>query len=132
MLRIAVCDDSPQFLQTAAELVNGWATQRNFPVEINTYQNGDDLLEANSASRFDIVFLDIIMPLLNGMDTARELRENDTVIRIIFLTSSPEFALDSYDVKAQGYLLKPVSGDKIYSALDECAEFLVKEPENMY
>ena len=51
MLRIAVCDDSPQFLKTAAELVNDWATQRNFPVEINTYQNGDDLLEANSASR---------------------------------------------------------------------------------
>ena len=131
MLRIAVCDDSPQFLQTAADLVSAWAAQRNIPAEISTYQNGDELLEANSAKRFDIVFLDIIMPLLNGMDTARELRENDTVIRIIFLTSSPDFALDSYDVKAQGYLLKPVSGDKIYSALDECAEFLVKEPENM-
>ena len=125
MLRIAVCDDSPQFLQTAADLVSAWAAQRNIPAEISTYQNGDELLEANSAKRFDIVFLDIIMPLLNGMDTARELRENDTVIRIIFLTSSPEFALDSYDVKAQGYLLKPVSSDKIYSALDESAEFLV-------
>ena len=62
MLRIAVCDDSPQFLQTAADLVSAWAAQRNIPAEISTYQNGDELLEANSAKRFDIVFLDIIMP----------------------------------------------------------------------
>ena len=131
MLRIAVCDDSPQFLQTAADLINSWSRQRNIPIGLCAFSNGDELLKANSAERFDIVFLDIIMPLLNGMDTARELRQNDTVIRIIFLTSSPEFALDSYDVKAQGYLLKPVSSERIYSALDESAEFLVKEPENM-
>lgn len=55
----------------------------------------------------DIILLDIVMPLLNGMDTARELRAQDTAVKIIFLTSSPEFALESYEVRAQDYLLKP-------------------------
>lgn len=131
MLRIAVCDDSPQFLQTAAELINTWSGERNIPIELHTFGDGDELLETNAAARFDIAFLDILMPLLNGMDTARELRQKDSIIRIIFLTASPEFALDSYEVKAQGYLLKPVRYEKIRAALDDCAEFLVKEPENM-
>ena len=131
MLRIAVCDDNPQFLQTAVNLINTWSEHRNIPIELDTFGNGDELLRANESARFDIVFLDIIMPLLNGMETARELRQKDTVIRIIFLTSSPEFALDSYDVKAQGYLLKPVSYEKIKDALDDCAVFFDKEPENM-
>ncbi len=131
MLKIAVCDDSPLFLEKAVELIKMWSKERNTPVELHTFNNGDELLKANAASHLDIVFLDIIMPLLNGMETARELRQNDKVIRIIFLTSSPEFALDSYNVKAQGYLLKPVSYEKIRDSLNDCAQFFVKEPENM-
>ena len=60
------------------------------------------------AEPFHIILLDILMPLLNGMDTARELRQYDKTVKIIFLTSSPEFALESYDVKAYSYLLKPM------------------------
>lgn len=131
MLRIAVCDDNERFLSTAAGLIKQWSEERNIPIELQTFKNGDEFLVANSGTRFDIVFLDIIMPLLNGMDTARELRQKDAVIRIIFLTSSPEFALDSYEVKAQGYLLKPVSEEKIADALDGCAQFFYKEPENL-
>ena len=131
MMRIAVCDDSPQFLQTAVTLIRTWSRQRNIPVELHTCSNGDELLAANAAARLDIVFLDIIMPLLNGIETARELRKQDTSIRIIFLTSSPEFALDSYSVKAQGYLLKPVTYEKMQDALDDCARYFAKEPENI-
>lgn len=131
MLRIAVCDDSPQFLQIAVNLIKKWSEQRNIPIELLAFNNGDELLNANASHRLDIVFLDIIMPLLNGMETARELRQNDSAIHIIFLTSSPEFALDSYEVKAQGYLLKPVTYEKIKDALDDCARFFAKEPENL-
>ena len=79
----------------------------------------------------DIVILDIVMPLLNGMDTARELRAQDTAVKLIFLTSSPEFALESYEVKAQDYLLKPVSYDHLREALDACCQMLCAEPKNM-
>lgn len=108
MLKIAVCDDSPLFLELAIKFINKWSEERQFPVSISSYNNGDDLLAANAEERMDIIFLDIIMPLLNGMDTARELRQTDKAVKIIFLTSSPEFALESYEVKAQGYVLKPL------------------------
>ena len=55
----------------------------------------------------------MIMPLVNGMDTARELRQADTAVRLVFLTSSPEFALESYEVRAFDYLLKPVTYERL-------------------
>lgn len=63
--------------------------------------------------------LDMIMPLVNGMDTARELRQSDTAVRLVFLTSSPEFALESYEVRAFDYLLKPVTYERVAQLLDE-------------
>ena len=59
------------------------------------------------------------MPLLNGIDTAKELRQQDKSTKIVFLTSSPEYAVDSYTVKASNYLLKPVSSEALYRCLDE-------------
>ena len=67
----------------------------------------------------DIILLDMIMPLVNGMDTARELRQSDTAVRLVFLTSSPEFALESYEVRAFDYLLKPVAYERLAQLLDE-------------
>ena len=102
MLKIGICDDSKIFLICAEKLIRKWSDERRIPVKIYTFNNGDKLVAANTEERLDIIFLDIIMPLLNGMDAARELRQRDKSVKIIFLTSSPEFALESYEVKAQG------------------------------
>ena len=131
MLKIAVCDDSPLFLELAIKFINKWSEERQFPVSISSYNNGDDLLAANAEERMDIIFLDIIMPLLNGMDTARELRQTDKAVKIIFLTSSPEFALESYEVKAQGYVLKPIVYEQLKDTLDECAHTITDEPAHI-
>ena len=72
-----------------------------------------DLLARHAASRAGIILLDMIMPLVNGMDTARELRQSDTAVRLVFLTSSPEFALESYEVRAFDYPLKPVTYERL-------------------
>ena len=131
MIRIAVCDDSPEFLQRAADMVERWSEQSGTPAEIYRFDNGDALLAKNAVTHMDIIFLDIIMPLQNGIDTAKELRLSDNAVKIIFLTSSPEFALESYEVKAQGYLLKPVTYEKIKETLDECSHGFETESENI-
>ena len=131
MLKIGICDDSKIFLICAEKLIRKWSDERRIPVKIYTFNNGDKLVAANTEERLDIIFLDIIMPLLNGMDAARELRQRDKSVKIIFLTSSPEFALESYEVKAQGYVLKPIAYDKLKELLDECAQSFAEEPKNM-
>ena len=131
MIRIAVCDDSPKFLEQVSDMVERWSEQSGIPTEIYRFDNGDALLAKNAVTHMDIIFLDIIMPLQSGIDTAKELRLSDNAVKIIFLTSSPEFALDSYEVKAQGYLLKPVTYKKIKETLDDCSHSLEKESKNI-
>lgn len=128
MLRIAICDDSIEFQKSTEQFVKKWSEQSRMPIEIFVFDNGDALIEKNMFLRMDIIFLDILMPMLNGMDTAKELRQIDTAVKIIFLTSSQEFALESYDVRAQDYLLKPVTYEKIKKALDECVRAFEFEP----
>ncbi len=71
-----------------------------------------------SSGDYDILLLDILMPGINGMQAAHEIRAFDAGVKIVLLTSSPEFAVESYAVKAYDYILKPVSKDKLFSILD--------------
>ncbi len=129
MMRIAVCDDNADFLLSEITMIEKWSEQSGIPVEIYRFDNGDSLIAKNASVGMDIIFLDIIMPLQNGMETAKELRRLDNAVKIVFLTSSPEFALESYDVKAHGYLLKPVTYEKIKATLDDCSLSFVSEPK---
>lgn len=131
MLRIAVCDDEKEYLDQLVFLLNQWSEETGHPVEIQRFEDGDHLLSSSHRVKYDLIFLDIVMPLLNGMDTARELRIFDKSVRIIFLTSSPEFALASYDVHAYHYLIKPATYPKIRELMDDCATQLEKDEPSL-
>ena len=127
MLRIAVCDDSKNCLGEFKTVLEKWE-QAPTELDIQFFAEGDSLERAHNTEPFDIIFLDIVMPLINGIEVARTIRQNDAVVKIVFLTSSAEFAIDSYSVKANGYLLKPVDAPKLYALLGELAqEIKVKE-----
>ena len=126
-MKIAICDDESFFLEHTCELVTAWAQQHQLPLSLFRFSNGDDLLQATQSECIDLIILDILMPLLNGIETAKELRINYPNLPIIFLTSSSEFAIDSYDVNAFFYLMKPVDTEKLYTVLDR---FLAKQATN--
>lgn len=131
MLKIAVCDDEQKYLDNIQDAINAWSEEKKIPVAIEPFDNGDSLLEHLKTENPDMVFLDIMMPLFNGMELAHEIRKTNTVVKIVFLTSSPEFAVESYDVKASGYLLKPLIYEKLCSVLDDCSHLAEEEPENI-
>jgi len=118
MLRIAVCDDNADFVKQAANFISTWPSKPANTL-CQAFFNGDELLNAHNAAPFDIILLDIIMPLINGIETAREIRQHDKNVKLIFLTSSPEYAVESYTVKANNYLLKPIDSSTLYKCLDE-------------
>lgn len=118
-MKIAVCDDEELFIDSTCSLLKQWAKKNNTSLTLFRFTNGDDLIDAHRRECMDLIILDVIMPLLNGMDTARELRCHDRTVPIIFLTSSREFAVDSYEVKAFNYLIKPVDAGKLSSVLDD-------------
>ena len=129
MIRIAICDNEQEFLTQLDSTLTQWSTP---PARISTecFDNGDALISAHKNSPFDIILLDIVMPIFTGIETAHEIRKFDKNVKIVFLTSSPEFAVDSYSVKASNYLLKPVSTHKLFICIDELYEEIKDEDKH--
>lgn len=82
---------------------------------LRRFFDGQELL--NAAENFDIVFLDIKMPVINGMELAGKMRENGHESIIVFVTSAKEYVYDAYDVEAFHFLLKPVNDEKLENVL---------------
>ena len=121
VFRIAICDDILDSLQQAKNLIGIWQ-EKPEDLYVETFTDADALIAAHSKLPFDIILLDIMMPLLNGIDAAKEIRQQDGYVKIVFLTSSPEFAVESYAVKANNYLLKPVVPEALYNCLNELVQ----------
>lgn len=142
MIHIAICDDSKQERQILAVLFKRYQELHATPLQIHIFQNGFSLLDAiDQGKRFDITILDILMPGENGIEIARNIRASGADTEIIFLTSSPEYAVDSYEVKAQNYLLKPITEEKFFASIDsilaeldekDTASFIIYTTEKQY
>lgn len=118
-MRIAICDDERACLTQASSLLEAWAKSRTNLI-IECFTEGDSLIRAQKSTRpFDIILLDIIMPALNGIEVAREIRSFDKDVKLVFLTSSAEYAIESYSVKASNYLLKPIAPEALFACLGE-------------
>ncbi|NMA52657.1 MAG: response regulator transcription factor [Peptococcaceae bacterium] len=123
MLQFAICDDSIDELSNMVQLFNLYRVSRNLSCEYAVFPNGFELVSAlEKGKRFDIYCLDIIMPGFMGIDLAKEIRGFDQTAPLIFFTSSSEFALESYSVKALNYVLKPITKEKLFFILDEVLE----------
>lgn len=118
---IAICDDNAAELESLTGLLDQWGRERGAAVRYQSFQSAAGLLSAAQRDHFTLYLLDVVMPGLNGIDTARELRRSDTVAEIVFLTVSPEFAYQSYGVKALDYLLKPIRAELLFPILDRLA-----------
>lgn len=118
-MRAAICDDDKTFRDEVAKWVLRYDEVSN---QVVTFSNGDDLL--NSRDSFDVIFLDIDMEGLNGIDTARKLRRRDKHVKIIFVTSYSDYVDGAFSVHAFSYLLKPVTKEIIYRQIDEVLSYI--------
>ncbi|MBQ2265131.1 MAG: response regulator transcription factor [Oscillospiraceae bacterium] len=114
-MRIAICDDEPQCRQQAVQAVH--ACTRSLDILTDVFENGNAFLQSFRKNPYDLVFLDIEMPEIDGISLARRLRELSRDVPIVFLTSHIEYALEGYEVNALRYLTKPIQNDKLHELL---------------
>lgn len=130
MLQIAVYDDNIVELSNMVELIDLYRTSKHLNCEDAVFTSGFELVSAlEKGTRFDIYCLDIMIPGFTGIDVAKEIRTFDKTAPILFFTSSPEFALGSYSVKAINYILKPISREKLFFTFDELLEQIKSEKD---
>lgn len=115
-MRIAICDDDRGFHSTIERLTEQYEYTRNIKVYTRHFDSGEALPIQNE---FDVVFLDYEMGGINGIETAKRLRAANSKAVIIFISAYPEAALDSFEVSAFRFLIKPVDKEKLFKALDD-------------
>ena len=120
-MRIAICDNEKAEADIISAAVKVFIDKNKAcSISSEVYLSGADLLASiQIGCRFDIYLLDIIMPGLSGMELAKIIRTSDSSAKMIFLTSSRDFAIDSYTVNAYYYLLKPIDPGKLEQLLQE-------------
>lgn len=118
-MKIAICDDDKDELKRILDLLEQYRKMTGRTLFVRSFESSTELASLAEKEHYDLYLLDILMPVLSGMELAREIRSFDKAADIIFLTSSPEFAVESYTVKASNYLVKPIQRTSFFAALDD-------------
>lgn len=118
MITIAVCDDSEAAVLNLSGMFELYAKEAGKDIKIYKFYSGLKLLEQYTGN-YDIIFLDIKMPHMNGLETAGNIRKRDRKVSIIFLTSLVHHALEGYKVQALNYIIKPISYKRLKIELDD-------------
>ncbi len=143
MLRIGICDDSADARIALRAALERALDRRKGEGTFFEFSSGEGLLRwvEKHAGELDLVFLDIEMGELDGMETARRLRSADEGLQLVFVTGYTDYVFDGYSVGALGYLMKPPQPDQLDEVLDRGLEarlrdgdkaFLCRSGETMY
>lgn len=125
MIRIAICDDDRRETELVKILLLNYMTQKNLSFDIEEFHSSDEVLaNLNDAKPFHIYFLDILMPGHNGIDLGGKIRGASPSSMLIYLSSSPDYALEAFHVYAFQYILKPAAKHTLYPVMDKALSLL--------
>lgn len=129
VIKIAVCDDDLELRTRLLQQLSTLPMPENCTIVFSDYASGNDLVSAYTKESFDLLFLDMLMEGLNGIQTALSIRQQDKKVLIVFLTSSSDFAVQSYEVDAFDYILKGGDPTKIERVFNKAIKYLKNHEE---
>ena len=130
MIKIALCDDEKKQQEIIGSLLFEYFKEG---VNLNTYTEGQKLLDYiqwEGKEIYDLYILDVIMPQQSGIELGRKLRSMGVIAPIIYLTTSRDYAVESYNVRAFHYLVKPVDKEKLFSVLSQAEKLILQTKAN--
>ena len=126
-MKIAAVDDNKTDLELFLKLVGAYGEKHHRAIYVQAFTSGEELLREFQKGKVSAVFLDICMDGINGVETARAIRQKDEEVRLFFTTTSADYFADGFAVEATHYLLKPLTEEKIEEALHRLRDFFVQE-----
>ena len=115
---VLICDDLPEERANVTRMLRRYELTHEVELELETASDGTELLDMWRPGRWDVVFLDIYMPQLDGVEAARRLRKVDDRCEIVFATTSRSHGMEGYEVHALDYLTKPYTQQDVDGAMD--------------
>jgi len=129
LLEIALCDDDECILNQLNTMIIEYFKKKGVKVITRTYASGEELLQGSK--KFHVIFLDIKMDKINGIETARIIRRKDKRVKIIYITNSSNYQNDAFSVRAFGYIIKPITYEAVYEQLDDAIEYSQIDKSNI-
>ena len=127
MLRIRICDDQEDQRNMIRKYAEDYLRRRNLPADLRCFGSAMEFMDfLDGTGGCEIALLDICMPGIGGIDAAEEIRQRGDETEIIFLTTSDEYAVKAFALKAAHYLVKPFTQGQFDEAMDRAMEHLVK------
>ena len=131
-LRIAICDDESSQVEWLTNTLSVWADARGHLLHTTGFPSAESFLfHYEDDKSFDFLLLDIEMGRMNGVELAKQIRNLNREIQIVFITGYMEYIAAGYDVEALHYLLKPVTSEKLYSVLDRGCERIKQQEKTI-
>ena len=129
-MTICYCEDESAQAKAFAIKIDQWAKNRNMKVRTDLFECAEEYLFKAEQNSYDVIFLDISMRGQNGMELARQIREKEKDVILVFVTSDASYVFDGYEVGAYRYLMKPVDEKKLWEILDYARTQKEVEEEN--
>lgn len=121
MIHVAICDDERSFVEDLQKLLEEYSLETGEEIRTTAYYDGRELIEGYSPA-IDLIFLDIQMEIVDGLQTAGRIREMDGKVEIIFLTTLTRYGLEGYKYQATNYIIKPLKYVRLKSEMDKFLE----------
>ena len=129
-MTICYCEDESAQAKAFAIKIDQWAKNKNTVVRTDLFECAEEYLFKAEQNAYDVIFLDISMRGQNGMELARQIREKEKDVILVFVTSDASYVFDGYEVGAYRYLMKPVDEEKLWEILDYARMQKEVEEEN--
>lgn len=128
MLRITIVEDDPADLAQLTNCLRQFEEEQGEHFRVQAFSNPSDFLN-NYPSDCDLIFMDIELPLFNGVDVARQLREIDSVVTLVFITNMEQYAVNGYEVDAMDFVVKPINYYRFSSMLRKALRIIARRGE---
>lgn len=122
-MKIAIIEDSPKEEQQLVEYLQTYNQLQHLEMDIDHFEDGESFLQSDYGE-YDIIFIDIYLTGINGLEIAKVIRQKDAEKILIFTTTSKDHAVESYRVKAFDYLLKPYQYELLVEVMERCLKQL--------
>lgn len=132
-INIAIVDDEKIQVELLEKYVQNWAIDNNITIETEHFHSAESFdFSWSMDKKYHIVLLDVQMSGQNGVDLAKRIREEDSIVNIIFITAIIDYIQEGYDVDAINYLNKPIKEEKLHKCLDKAVSRIPKEEKIIF
>lgn len=129
LLRIAVCDDEKLIVDEISQIIDNFTDDNEESIKVYKFNDGYELIKSNI--KFNLIFLDIEMPEINGIELAENIRKIDSKVQIVYVTNYQNYMKKAYNVHAFDYIQKPVEREQIHRVLEDYLKIINPKETNV-